>query len=176
MGAIGGLTWAWMGAIARTEPPNVLLQLTQRLRSGYGVRVTLEACPVGTDGYYDSRFRRAVVCRSRTRSDLEVVAHESIHVMQDAADGKIGNGFAIPLGWTEIELEGPVEARLRREHTVADERQMEREAWWAETQPQVVLQLLQQRCGLPRQTSQPAGATLRQQRLQTCALKLSDIP
>jgi hypothetical protein len=158
-------------AIAQIESPHLLRQLTQLLLREYGVRVTLEDCAVGTDGYYESRTRQAVVCRSRTRSHLEVVAHESIHVMQDAADGKLGNGFAIPLGWVAIQLEAPVEARLKREHAVADERQMEREAWWAETQPQLVLQLMQHRCGLSTQQFHHSSVPLlRQLRLQNCSL------
>jgi hypothetical protein len=53
---------------------------------------------------------------------------------------------------------------------VSDERQMEREAWWAEVRPMLVLQLLQGGCGLLRPPRHADQMTLRQQRLHACTL------
>ncbi len=167
--------WSLAETVAPVEPTQLLQQLRVYLQRDYRVRIIRDACEVGIDGYYDGRKRRIVVCPQRTRSVLEVVAHESIHVLQDIADGRIGNQFAIPLGWREIQLAAPVEAKLRREHTVTDERQMEREAWWAEVRPQVVLQLLHGGCGLLRPPRQSDQITMRQQRLHACALPSGDL-
>lgn len=162
--------WAQIETVAPAEPTQLLQQFRVYLQRDYGVRIVQDTCESGIDGYYDGRKRRIVVCPQRTRTVLEVVAHESIHVLQDIADGRIGNQFAIPLGWHEIQLAAPVEAKLQREHAVSDERQMEREAWWAEVRPMLVLQLLQGGCGLLRPPRHADQMTLRQQRLRACTL------
>jgi hypothetical protein len=163
--------WAPVETATPAEPTQQLLQqVRDYLLRDYGVRIVQDTCESGIDGYYDGRKRRIVVCPQRTRTVLEVVAHESIHVLQDFADGRIDNQFAIPLGWREIQLDAAVEAKLQREHLVADERQMEREAWWAEVRPQLVLQLLQGGCGLVRPPRHAVRMTLRQQRLRACTL------